>query len=99
MLNKTHRYYLRYKIYKQEKKIKKLWKYQPPNKLFIVVRYRGIAPIGYWKGRHYRNGQMFTEHPHKSCMFNNEQSAQWALKNSELVYESSPLKYKVVRIK
>jgi hypothetical protein len=38
MFKKTYRRYLRLKIYRQEKKIKKLWTYKHPNKLFVIGR-------------------------------------------------------------
>jgi hypothetical protein len=99
MFNKTYRRYLRLKIYRNEKKIKKLWAYKHPNKLFIIGRQTGTVQLGYWKGKHYLNGEMFTKYPHKSCMFRSYDSAQWALKNSDLLYEKSRVKYEIIRLK
>jgi hypothetical protein len=99
MFKKTYRRYLRLKIYRQEKKIKKLWTYKHPNKLFVIGRKTGTVQLGYWKGKHYRNGEMFTNYPHKSCMFRSYDSAQWALKDSDLLYEKSRVKYEIIRLK
>lgn len=99
MFNKTYRKYLHLKIRKQEKKIKKLWTYKHQNKLFVIGRHTGTVQLGYWKGKHYRNGEMFTKYPHKSCMFRSYDSAQWALDNSDLNYEKNHVKYEIIRLK
>jgi len=99
MLKKTYRTYLRLKIYKQEKKIKKLWAYKHPNQLFIVGRRATKSHYRYWKGRHYRNGEMFTRHPHKGHKFKSYESARWALENSDLLWAGTHFHYDIIRLK
>ena len=98
-MRRLKRIKLKRKIRKLEKQSKKLRTYKPPKQLFTIKRYIGTVEHGYWRGNYYRNGAMFTPHLHKSCRFRTEQSADWALKNSDLIYDNGVIRYKIIRVK